>query len=254
MRIAAIYDIHGNEPALEAVLREIQVEQPDLILVGGDIVSGPLPRHTLEHLWQLGEKVRYIRGNGDREVVAAFDGQPFGENMSPEVREITQWVAGQFERSHRDFLASLPEQLTFTIDGLGDVLFCHATPRNDEEIFTQASPEERVHTFFAGVRQQVVVCGHTHMQFERAVNGIRIINAGSVGMPYAAQPGAYWALLGPDVIFKHTDYDLQVAAERVRATGYPGAQEFVDENVLKVPTTAEAIPVLERLAAWQAQE
>jgi len=248
MRIAAIYDIHGNEPALEAVLREIQAEQPDLILVGGDIVSGPLPRTTLELLLQLGEKVRYIRGNADREVVAAFDGRPFGKNMSSEVREITQWVAHQFERSHRDFLASLPEQLTFTVDGLGDVLFCHATPRNDEEVFTQASPEERVRTFFAGVRQQAVICGHTHMQFERAVNGVRIVNAGSVGMPYADQPGAYWVLLGPDVTFKHTVYDLDDAAKRIRASGYPGAQEFVDENVLKVPTVAEALQALERLA------
>src|SRR5262245_10444820 len=130
MRIAAIYDIHGNDSALEAVLRDIQAEQPDLILVGGDIVQGPFPRSTLELLWQLGEKVRCIRGNADREVVAAFDGQPFGENLPSEIREITQWAARQFERSHRDFLSNLPEQLTFTIDGLGDVLFCHATPRN----------------------------------------------------------------------------------------------------------------------------
>jgi putative phosphoesterase len=253
MRIAAIYDIHGNVSALEAVLRAIQAEQPDVILVGGDIVSGPFPRITLELLWQLGENVRYIRGNADREVVAAFDGQPFGEHMPPQVQEITQWVAHQLERSHRDFLANLPEQLTFAIDGLGDVLFCHATPRNDEEIFTQVSPEERVKTIFAGVQQSVVVCGHTHMQFERAVNGIRVVNAGSVGMPYADQPGAYWAMLGPEVTFKHTSYDLDDAAERMRASGYPGAQEFADENVLKVPTVAEALAVFERLSARQAQ-
>jgi len=249
MRIAAIYDIHCNESALEAVLRDIQAEQPDLILVGGDIVPGPLPRTTLALLQQLGAKVRCIRGNGDREVVAAFDGQLFGESMPHEVREAAQWVAQQLERSHRDFLAGLPEQLTFTIDGLGDVLFCHATPRNDEEIFTQASPEERVNTIFAGVQQPVVVCGHTHMQFERVVNGIRVVNAGSVGMPYADQPGAYWALLGPGVTLKHTVCDRDDAAKRIRASGYPGAQEFADENVLKVPTVAEALQALERLAA-----
>lgn len=251
MRIAAIYDIHGNEPALEAALREIEAEQPDLILVGGDIVSGPLPRATLERLWQLGDKVRYIRGNGDREMVAAFDGQPFGEHMSPEARESTRWEARQFERSHRDFLESLPEQLTFNIDGLGEVLFCHATPRNDMDIFTQASPEERVRIFFAGVQQRVVVCGHTHMQFERVVDGIRIINAGSVGMPFGDQPGAYWVLLGPDVVFKRTSYDLQHAAELIRASGDPSAQKFVDENVLTIPTTDEAIQIFERVSAQQ---
>lgn len=251
MRIAAIYDIHSNEQALEAVLRDIQQEQPDLILVGGDIVPGPLPRTTLALLQQLGAKVRFIRGNGDREVVAAFDGQPFGENTPPEIREVTQWVAQQLEPSQRDLLANMPAQLTIPVDGLGDVLFCHATPRNDVEIFTQASPDERLRTMFAGVQQPVVVCGHTHMQFERVIDGIRIINPGSVGMPYADQPGAYWALLGPDVTFKHTTYDLTHAAERIRTSGLPGAQKFVDENVLKVPTAAEAIQVFERMAAKQ---
>src|SRR4051812_26999542 len=105
MRVAAIYDIHGNEPALEAALNEIQKEQPDLIVVGGDIVSGPQPRATLERLWQLGDRVRTLRGNADREVVAAFDGMPFGEQLPLEVREATQWTARQLDSSHRDFLA-----------------------------------------------------------------------------------------------------------------------------------------------------
>jgi diadenosine tetraphosphatase ApaH/serine/threonine PP2A family protein phosphatase len=155
------------------------------------------------------------------------------------------------ERSHRDFLAKLPPQLTIPIDGLGEVLFCHATPRNDEEIFTQASPEERLRLFFTGVQQHIVVCGHTHMQFERSIDALRIVNAGSVGMPYANQPGAYWLLLGPDITFKHTRYDLAGAAARISASGYPGAQEFVEENVLKVPSAAEATEFFERLAAKQ---
>jgi putative phosphoesterase len=251
MRVAAIYDIHGNEPALEAVLSDIQKEQPDLIVVGGDIVSGPLPRATLERLLQLGDQVRALCGNADREVVAAFDGVPFGEQLPPEVREATHWTARQLDSSHRDFLANLPAQLTIAIDGLGEVLFCHATPRNDEEIFTQASPEERLRLFFAGVRQQIVVCGHTHMQFERSLDALRIVNAGSVGMPYADQPGAYWLLLGPDITFRHTSYDLAKSAARISVSGYPGSQEFVEENVLKVPSVAEATEFFERLTAKQ---
>jgi putative phosphoesterase len=251
MRVAAIYDIHGNEPALEAALNEIQKEQPDLIVVGGDIVSGPQPRATLERLWQLGDRVRTLRGNADREVVAAFDGMPFGEQLPPEVREATQWTAQQLDSSHRDFLANLPPQLTLSIDGLGEVLFCHATPRNDEELFTQASPEERLRLFFAGTQQQIVVCGHTHMQFERHLDSLRIVNAGSVGMPYADQPGAYWLLLGPDITFKHTSYDLAEAAARISASGYPGAQKFVEENVLNIPSAAEATEFFEQLAAKQ---
>jgi putative phosphoesterase len=251
MRVAAIYDIHGNEPALEAVLDEIQREQPDLIVVGGDIVAGPLPRATLERLWQLGDRLRAIRGNADREIVAAFDGVPPAEHLPPEVREAARWTARQLERPHRDFLANLPPQLVIPIDGLGEVLFCHATPRNDEELFTHASPEERVRRFFAGVQQQIVVCGHTHIQFERQLDAVRIVNAGSVGMPYADQPGAYWLLLGPDITFKRTDYDLASAAAYISSSGYPGAQEFVEENLLKVPSAAEATEFFERAAAKQ---
>src|SRR5579864_8887847 len=196
MKIAALYDIHGNLPALNAVLEELEGVQPDLIVVGGDIIPGPMPRQTLERLSQLGDRVRYIRGNGEREVVAAFDGLPFAARMPEEVREVTRWTARQLERSQRDFLAQLPEQITLHVEGLGDILFCHATPRSDEEIFTPITPQERLDTIFAGVEQQLVVCGHTHMQFELRVGRVRILNAGSVGMPYADRPGAYWLLLG----------------------------------------------------------
>src|SRR2546421_8506051 len=109
MKIAALYDIHGNLPALESVLKEIDQAQPDLILVGGDIVSGPMPRATLERLLSLGDRIRFIRGNADREVVAAFDGLSLDQNLPEEVREVMMWTAKQLERSHRDFLAGLPE-------------------------------------------------------------------------------------------------------------------------------------------------
>ncbi|MDQ2885003.1 MAG: metallophosphatase family protein [Chloroflexota bacterium] len=249
MKIAALYDIHGNLPALDAVLQELASVQPDVIIVGGDIVSGPLPGQTLARLQQAGEKVVSIRGNGDREVVATFDGQPFPPHMSEETRNITSWVARHLERAQRDFLAQLPEQVTFSIEGLGDVMFCHATPRSDEEIFTAITPQERLASIFAGIKQQIVVCGHTHMQFERQAGGVRILNAGSVGMPYADAPGAYWLLLEPEgYTFHRTIYNLQAAAQQVLASGYPQAQEFAEENVLQVPTAAEATDIFERMA------
>jgi putative phosphoesterase len=253
MRVAALYDIHGNLPALNAVLEELEGVRPDLVVVGGDIVSGPMPRQTLEtleRLGQLGNRVYSLRGNADREVVAAFDGLAFAERMPEEVREVTRWTARQLERSQRDFLAQLPEQITLHVEGLGDVLFCHATPRSDEEIFTPITPQERLNTIFAGIEQQIVVCGHTHMQFERRVGSVRILNAGSVGMPYADRPGAYWLLLGPEGSeFRRTAYDVGTAAQQVRESGYPQAQDFAEENVLKVPTAAEATEIFERMAA-----
>jgi putative phosphoesterase len=249
MKIAALYDIHGNLPALNAVLEELEGVQPDLIVVGGDMISGPMPPQTLERLSQLGDRVRYIRGNGEREVVAAFDGLPFAARMPEEVREVTRWTAQQLERPQRDFLAQLPEQITLHVEGLGDILFCHATPRSDEEIFTPITPQERLNAIFTGIEQQIVVCGHTHMQFERRVESVRILNAGSVGMPYADRPGAYWLLLGPEGSeFRMTAYDVETAAQQVRESGYPQAQDFAEENVLKVPTAAEAMAVFERMA------
>ena len=248
MMIAAIYDIHGNLPALESVLKEIDQAQPDLILVGGDIVSGPMPRATLECLLALGDKVRFIRGNADREVVAAFDGLPLDPKLPEEVREGTIWTAKQLERSHRDFLAELPEQMILGVDGLLDVLFCHGSPRSDEEIITSVTPEARLREILAGVKQNMVVCGHTHMQFDLSIDGVQLVNAGSVGMPYG-EAGAYWLLLGPEVMLRRTFYDLEQAAERIRSSGYPLAQDFADNNVLKPPTEAEAIEVFERMAA-----
>jgi putative phosphoesterase len=249
MKIAALYDIHGNLPALNALLEELKEVQPDLIVVGGDIVSGPMPGQTLERLFQLGDQVRSIRGNGDREVVMAFDGQPLNPAMPEEVREVTLWVAGQLTRSQRDFLAVLPEQLVLQVEGLGMILFCHATTRSDEEFFTPITPEERLSVIFSHGEQEIVVCGHTHIQFERYVGNIRILNAGSVGMPYADRPGAYWLLLGPQGYeFRWTGYDGAAAAQEVRASGYPQAQEFAEENVLKIPTAAEATEIFERMA------
>ncbi len=252
MKVAAIYDIHGNLPALDAVLAEIDLAHLDLILVGGDIASGPMPRATLERLMSLGNRVHFIRGNADREVVAAFDDLSFGLDMPEEVREITSWTAKQLDSKQRDFLAHLPEQALFNIDDLGEVLFCHGSPRSDEEILTVATPEARLREILAGVKQNVVVCGHTHMQFDRHLDGTRILNAGSVGMPYG-EPGAYWLLLGPTAMLQRTLYNLPQAAASIRVSGYPQAQDFADNNVLRPATEAEAIEVFERIAAHRLQ-
>jgi predicted phosphodiesterase len=257
MKVAALYDIHGNLPALEAVLVDLENSPPDLVLVGGDIVAGPLPRQTLECLSLLGDRIWSLRGNADRAVVDAFDARHRRSTPVPPWKASTEgesvaavWAAEQIEQSQRDLLAALPEQCTLYIDGLGDVLFCHATPRSDEEIFTALTPQERLASLFAGVEQDLVVCGHTHMQFERRVGSARILNAGSVGMPYADRPGAYWLWLGPEgAMFRHTAYDLEAAAQQVRECGYPEAERFVAENLLTVPTAAEAVEVFERAVA-----
>src|SRR5258708_28729131 len=155
MKIAALYDIHGNLPALIALLDDLKEVQPDLLVVGGDITSGPMPGQTLERLSHLGDRVHFIRGNADREVVMAFDGQPLSSALPEQVREETQWIAQQLTRSQRDFLAALPQRLVLRVEGLGSVLFCHATVRSDEEIFTPVTPEERLSVIFSQVEQEI---------------------------------------------------------------------------------------------------
>lgn len=191
MRVAALYDIHGNVPALDAVLAEVDA---DAIVIGGDFVLGPWPAETYERLRALEGDVRFIRGNADREVVDEDPGR-----APPELMEFAR---ARLPEDAFAFLRSLP--LTETIDG---VLYCHATPRNDEEIFTRISPDERWAEALAGVDAEVVVCGHTHVQFDRRIGDTRLVNAGSVGMPYEREPGAYWALLdGAEVELRRTEY------------------------------------------------
>jgi putative phosphoesterase len=243
MRVAAIYDIHGNLPALEAVLQDIRREGVDRIVVGGDVVPGPMPRETLTFLLDLDIPVQFIRGNGDREVLGARAGIETGAVPEP-FREVMRWTARQLDPEHERLLAGWPETLRMEIRGLGEVLFCHATPRSDTEIFTRLTPEDDLLPIFEGLDVPLVVCGHTHMQFDRTIGGVRVVNAGSVGMPFG-EPGAYWLSLGPDVQLRHTPYDLAQAAERIRGTTYPQAQDFAARNILQPPSEEE---MLERFA------
>jgi predicted phosphodiesterase len=234
MRIAALYDIHANFPALDAVLQEVHSLGLDLLLIGGDVVPGPMPRETIDRLLTLDLPVRFIQGNGDREIVSLRRGVQTG-GFPEAFRPMMQWVADQLTPEDEQLLASWPATLTENLPGVGDVLFCHATPRNDVEVFTRTTPEAAVATALAGVTAKVVVCGHTHMQFDRFVHGIRVVNAGSVGMPFQ-EPGAYWLLIGERIELRRTPYDLEGAAAAVRRTAYPQAEDFAKGSILQPPS------------------
>jgi diadenosine tetraphosphatase ApaH/serine/threonine PP2A family protein phosphatase len=154
-------------------------------------------------------------------------------------------------RDQRDFLAGLPEQLDVEIEGLGSVLFCHGSPRSDEEMITPGTSDIRLHAMLGSVPQNVVVCGHTHMQFDRTIGGMRVINAGSVGMPYEGEPGAYWVFLGPDVRLKRTMYDVESTAQTVLQSNFPGAEDFAEENILHPLSPATVTEIFEKQAAAQ---
>jgi predicted phosphodiesterase len=243
MRVAALYDIHGNLPALEAVLGEVEREAPDLIVIGGDIASfGPMPRETLDRLLTLQEQARFIRGNTDRELVSHYDGTWVADETGDEDNvwvRLDKWAAQQITAAQRDVLASLPETVALDIEGLGPTLFCHGSPRSDEEIITRLTPGSRLDEILTGTAESVIVCGHTHVQFDRTHKGKRIVNAGSIGMPWEGRPGAYWLLLGPEVELRRTLYDLDAAAKRIRATGYPDPDDLLERLSANDPSIAE---------------
>ena len=230
MRVAAIYDIHANLPALEAVLEEIDRAGADRIVVGGDVVPGPLPRETLNCLRHLRLPASFVRGNGEREIAALLAGE---ETRAPEAyREAMHWVAREVGAEEAEWMRRWEATIHLEIPPLGQVLFCHATPRSDSEIFLGSTPEEVLRPVFDPLGADLVVCGHTHMQFDRQVGRTRIVNAGSVGMPFG-HPGACWLMLGPEVELRRTGYDLEAAARRIRESRYPLAREFADREILR---------------------
>ena len=248
MRVAAIYDIHGNLPALEAVLVDLRREDVDMVVVGGDVFPGPMPAETLACLLNLDVPVTFIRGNGDREVLARMLGTEteWYCSATEQWRRPIRWSAEQLRTQDGSQLAAWPSTCRLRLDGFGDVLFCHATPRNDTEIFTRLTAVEQLLPVFEPHNVPVVVCGHTHMQFDRRVGQTRVVNAGSVGMPFG-QPGAYWILLGSEVEFRRTEYDLDGAVRRVSATHYPDAEQFARRHILCPPTEEETLATFNRV-------
>jgi predicted phosphodiesterase len=204
-------------------LAELDRIEPDVVLFGGDLAAGPLPRETIDLVRSL-DRARFVRGNGDREMV-----ERSGQLLS-------KWPADEIDDEQRAFLASF--EPTVVLDG---VLYCHATPDDDMPAVTVHTPDGLAAGIIGRPDQQTVVIGHTHSQFDRRLGDLRLVNAGSVGMPFEDEPGAYWALVRDgDPELRRTGYDLAAAAARIAATDWPAAERWIPENLLAVPTAEEA--------------
>jgi putative phosphoesterase len=240
MRIAALYDVHGNLPALQAALTEADEEGVDLVVSGGDLLLGPEPYECLQLLRE--RDATFIRGNCDRTVAS-------GAGWEGLWLDRVTWTASRLSDDQLEFVRGWPELFSAEIDGLGQVLFCHGSPRSDEEIVTAITPPKRLDPMLDGVRERVVVCGHTHVQFDRKVGDRRLINPGSVGLPYEGEAGiACWALLGPEVELRRAHYDVGLAVDALRATGYPDDDGGVRGFLLEPSTAEEATAHFEGLA------
>lgn len=242
MPVAVISDIHGNAPALRAVLDELGRRGVERVVCCGDVAAGPLPRETVDALRGLGDRLVAVKGNADREAVEVFDGVGH-DDLPPD----SLWAGQQITSAQRDWLAGLPATVTLELDALGTVLFCHATPRDDAEVVVETTTDGELQQKLDGVGADVVVCGNTHMQFDRPIGARRVINAGSVGMPYGGT-GAFWILLDRGVEFCRTEYDLATAAQTIRAdSDWELADAFARENVLTTPSKDEALAFFESL-------
>jgi predicted phosphodiesterase len=218
LRVAALYDVHGTRIALEAVLAELEREQPDAIVFGGDLFLGPQPAETAELVRSV--EASFVRGNCDREP--------------------DDWTRSKLDDETIAWSQAWP--LTVELDG---VLYCHASPRDDmRPILTDASPAERFVEALEGIEARLVVAGHTHMQFKRD----RWVNAGAVGWPYEDDVAAFWALVSEEVELRRTPYDVERGASEILASGWPDAESFVAENIREAPSRAGATAHFESLA------
>lgn len=235
--VAVLSDIHGVLPMLEAVLEEPDVAAADLVVVTGDHAAGPMPVEVLDRLVALGSRCLLIRGNADRELVEIVNG---AENDHLESR----WAARQLRPDQVALLESLPHPLTVPVAGFGEVLFCHGTPRSDEEVVLVDTRLEKWAEVFADVPEHVrtIVCGHTHMPFLRLVDRRLVVNPGSIGMPYGRSGGAWALLRNGNVELRHTDVDVDAAvAVVIGGSGYPDREAWADEYLRARNSDANAI-------------
>ena len=246
MRVAVLNDIHGNLPALDAALEDVRRAGADRIVVGGDVLLGPMPRETMDRLLALDLPVEFLYGNGEIAVLDQLHGTsraPFPAAYAAMIR----WNGEQLSDAQRQLIATWPMTIRLHVPPFGDVLFCHATPRDWNEIFLKTTAEEKLMPVIDAANAAIVVCGHTHMQFDRMVGKTRVINTGSVGMPFG-RPGVDWLLLGDEVELRHVGYDLDAAVAQFRRKDCPMMEEFI------VPAVLTPAPEEQMLAAFSGAE
>lgn len=225
MTVVVISDIHGVLPALDAVLDEPAVRHADVIVALGDIAAGPQPNEVMQRLLSLGNRVSWIIGNADREMVELRQGS---RESIPDT--IAEWAAGVLTQEHINILGCLPQTFDLNVEGLGPTTFCHATSRSDDEVVLVDSRYQRWDEVFAAIEPQIqtIVCGHTHMPFIRLWRGRLVVNPGSVGMPYG-RSGPHWALLGPGVSLMRSAMDLDRACKLIcEMSEFPGIDKWTN--------------------------
>jgi diadenosine tetraphosphatase ApaH/serine/threonine PP2A family protein phosphatase len=210
--LGLLYDVHGNLPALEAVLADAR--DVDTWVLGGDYaLFGAWPRESVERL--RGLDARWIRGNGERWTASPADAP---EAVRPAIERCRQLLGDELVEE----LAGLPE----AIEEPG-VLFCHGSPVSDVESFLP-EPGPGDDTLMGDAEGPRIVFGHTHLPFARVgPRGVELVNPGSVGMPFDGDPRAAYAVIAGDGSVEHrrVPYDHRASADAIRERIGPGGEQ-----------------------------
>ncbi|HEU0304182.1 MAG TPA: metallophosphoesterase family protein [Gaiellaceae bacterium] len=234
-RVAIIGDVHGNAVALAAVLEELRRDPPDLVVVNGDLSWGAEPEATLALADEL-DGALFVRGNAESALLAAA------------TSGTGTWMLERHPPARLAQIEGFAGAVNVEVDGLGRVFVCHGSPRGDQELVTQETPDERMRALLEGVEADVLVTAHVHLQFARSVLGITSANAGSVGLPYGDTPAAYWAELGPEIRLRRTPYDVAKAVRHTHASSIPSAHSIA-ALLQQPPSVEEIVEHAERLEA-----
>ena len=223
MRVAIFSDIHGNLPALEAVLADIAAQQPDLVYCLGDLVGyGASPNEVTERI--RAEAIPTVMGNYD-------DGVGFGRDecgcayRDPVDRELGDrslaWTKSHTSAENKAFLRTLHKEIRFEADGRR-VLLVHGSPRKLNEYLFEDRPLSSFQRLAASSNADVIVFGHTHKPYAKTVDGVLFTNDGSVGKPKDLDWRACYVILENGAVsFRRVEYDVQAAAAAIRATDLP---------------------------------
>ena len=233
-RVALIADVHGNAPALTAVLDEARADGVDALVFLGCLTWGPEPTRVIELAQSTGRPTYFLRGNGERAVLELAAGTR--DAASP----TDSWMVNAHGPAGVQFLAALPTGLIGQVAGIGRIRLCHGSPRSDIELLTPGTPPERIAAACADVTESTIAHGHTHLQYTRLAGQRRVIGVGSVGLPYGGdEPGARWTVVGPTIEPRRTAYDIDEAIAAADAVNYPGLERYT--GTLRQPPTLQMI-------------
>lgn len=218
MRIGILSDIHGNLPALEAVLADMERRGVDRAVNLGDVAfRGPFPAECTARVREMGAPV--ILGNTEVWLTEA-------EPKLPEaLLAVRTWTRERMAPADLDWLAGLPAEFRFTVEGQR-LLFAHGSPRSNMEFLFPFSPEAELREALADCGADVVVVGHTHWAFSRRIGQVHLIGAGSIGLPFDGDSRAAYAILevterNVGVTHVRVAYDQERTLTAARAEGFP---------------------------------